>query len=58
MGGYQAAVISAGFAGVSLEATPTAICEYDRGDHFIMLSLVSAFFIEDRQRRGDRIHDS
>lgn len=51
---YQAAVISAGFTGVSLGATPTAIANMtavtklhgDCARAFIILPLVSAFFID------------
>ena len=55
MGGdYQAAVISAGFTGVSLGATPTAIANMTAvtklhgacARAFIILPLVSAFFID------------
>jgi glutamate:Na+ symporter, ESS family len=53
-GNYQAAVISAGFTGISLGATPTAIANMTavtklRGacaQAFIILPLVSAFFID------------
>ena len=51
---YQAAVISAGFTGVSLGATPTAIANMTAvtklhgscAQAFIILPLVSAFFID------------
>jgi ESS family glutamate:Na+ symporter len=51
---YQAAVISAGFTGISLGATPTAIANMtavtkahgDCARAFIILPLVSAFFID------------
>jgi glutamate:Na+ symporter, ESS family len=55
MGGdYQAAVISAGFTGISLGATPTAIANMTAvtklhgacAQAFIILPLVSAFFID------------
>jgi glutamate:Na+ symporter, ESS family len=55
MGGdYQAAVISAGFTGISLGATPTAIANMTAvtklhgacARAFIILPLVSAFFID------------
>src|SRR3984885_6658468 len=53
-GNYQAAVISAGFTGVSLGATPTAIANMTAvtklhgacAQAFIILPLVSAFFID------------
>jgi ESS family glutamate:Na+ symporter len=53
-GNYQAAVISAGFTGISLGATPTAIANMtavtklhgDCAQAFIILPLVSAFFID------------
>jgi ESS family glutamate:Na+ symporter len=51
---YQAAVISAGFTGISLGATPTAIANMTAVTKahgpspraFIILPLVSAFFID------------
>jgi hypothetical protein len=51
---YLAAVIGAGFSGIILGATPTAICEHDRGfkgasaapTACIILPLVSDFFID------------
>jgi glutamate:Na+ symporter, ESS family len=51
---YQAAVISAGFSGISLGATPTAIANMTAVTKvhgaaptaFIILPLVSAFFID------------
>jgi ESS family glutamate:Na+ symporter len=53
-GNYQAAVISAGFTGISLGATPTAIANMTAvtklhgacAQAFIILPLVSAFFID------------
>jgi len=50
-GTYQAAVLSAGFTGLSLGATPNRDREHDRGDRalrpvtnaFVILPLVSAF---------------
>ena len=53
-GNYQAAVIAAGFGGISLGATPTAIANMTAitkahgaaPQAFIILPLVSAFFID------------
>ena len=53
-GNYQAAVISAGFTGISLGATPTAIANVTAvtklhgacAQAFTILPLVSAFFID------------
>lgn len=53
-GSYEAAVIAAGFGGISLGATPTAIANMTAitkahgaaPTAFIILPLVSAFFID------------
>jgi ESS family glutamate:Na+ symporter len=53
-GGYRAAVLSAGFAGFSLGATPTAIANMNAVTKrygpspvaFVILPLVSAFFVD------------